>query len=84
MVEEEHAKLPLEAVGDKTPQLLITAEAMREDDQRTIRITNDLDVVSCVDVHGSSLSRQSDGQANMTGRGPRLARSVGCTLRRHE
>ena len=59
-VDEQQAKLILQPVDDATPQLLITAETMREEDQWPIdgtAGTNYLDVVPGIDVHGASLGR---------------------------
>jgi hypothetical protein len=61
VVDEQQAKLALQTVDDKTPQLLIAAEAMRKDDKRPIdgtAGTNNLDVVPGIDVHRASLRRR--------------------------
>lgn len=56
VVDEQQAKVPLQPVDDPTPQLLIAAEPMREEDQWPVRSANDLDVVPGVDVHASTVS----------------------------
>ena len=57
VVDEQQAKLALQTVDDGTPQLLITAEAMRQEDKWPVVGTNNLDVVPGIDVHGASLGR---------------------------
>jgi hypothetical protein len=54
VVDEQQAKLRPQTVDNKTPQLLVTAEATRKHNERPVFRTNNLDVVPGVNVHGSS------------------------------
>ena len=62
-VDEYQPKVRLQAVHDQTPEVLVAAETVHQQDRRSI--THNGDVVSGADIHHTSL-----GLARFTKKGP--------------
>ncbi|BBZ44326.1 hypothetical protein MPRM_16070 [Mycobacterium parmense] len=69
MVEEQQAKVRLQPVDDQTPQLLIAAEPMRQDDRWAAWRADDLDIVPGANIHAPTLG--------CPGLGPRMLARAG-------